>query len=539
MLKSQGLRFKLCGRVGVGPVLYASLLCAPALRGQDTRVVTEPVIPRPCVVLFAHQMAGNVNDQQPFEELDTARIQAAIDGCAVNHSVELAVKLPSKFADPMLDAFVTGPLQLRQGVTLLVDNHVILYASRDPKQFEIQQAGLAAPVAEPRPAWMTRMLGADSGNAGAATPEKPESELKCGTREPRPEGFPRVAIGPARPRGGCRPLISVSYAKNAGIMGDGTIDGRGYAQIMGHDYSWWELARASEPKDDLYYSIRMITADHADGFTLYRIHLVNSANYHVSVSNTNGFTAWGVHLQTPVNKDFDARNTDGIDPGTSQNITVAHSWIDNGDDNIAIKQGVTHMSVLDDHFYTGHGMSIGSETVLGQSYVYVDGLTEDHTTSGIRIKSNVKRGGPVHDLVYRNVCMRGVGIPISISPYYTNQTTEPFEDPRYEGDQIPDYKAIRLQNIYSENPGDVLIAGLNEQHRTGVSLEDVTVKDILPSQVHLAFDDIRVTTCAAHKPATNIPLDEVPDSVTVLDTPSEACAAPAPDPCAGKFLPMQ
>ena len=50
---------------------------------------------------------------------------------------------------------------------------------------------------------------------------------------------------------------------------------------------------------------------------------------------------------------MDARNTDGIDPGTSQNITVTHSWIDNGDDNIAIKAGVTHMSVIDNHFFTG------------------------------------------------------------------------------------------------------------------------------------------------------------------------------------------
>ena len=31
------------------------------------------------------------------------------------------------------------------------------------------------------------------------------------------------------------------------------------------------------------------------------------------------------------------------------------------------------MSVLDNHFYTGHGMSIGSETV-GQAYLLVDGL---------------------------------------------------------------------------------------------------------------------------------------------------------------------
>ena len=39
------------------------------------------------------------------------------------------------------------------------------------------------------------------------------------------------------------------------------------------------------------------------------------------------------------------------------------------------------MSVVDNHFYTGHGMSIGSETVLGQAFLLVDGLTEDHTSS--------------------------------------------------------------------------------------------------------------------------------------------------------------
>jgi len=106
----------------------------------------------------------------------------------------------------------------------------------------------------------------------------------------------------------------------------------------------------------------------------YALH--NSPNFHVSVNQTNGFTAWGVHLLTPTEKGLDARNTDGIDPGTSTNVTVAHSWIDNGDDNIAIKAGVSHMSVLDNHFYTGHGMSIGSETVPGQSFLLVDGLTE-------------------------------------------------------------------------------------------------------------------------------------------------------------------
>jgi len=234
----------------------------------------------------------------------------------------------------------------------------------------------------------------------------------------------------------------------------------------------------------------------------------------------------------------DARNTDGIDPGTSENITVAHSWIDNGDDNIAIKQGVSHMSVLDNHFYDGHGMSIGSETVLGQSFLLVDGLTEDHTTSGIRIKSNVMRGGPVHDLVYRNICMRDVPIPIAISPYYTNQTVEPFADPGYKGDKIPDYKRITLENIYAETPGDVLIAGLDEAHRTQVTLQDVFVKSIQPSQVHLFYTDFLVKGTGANfaLKGTSVKVMAVMKDAATRSAKADRAGA---DSCKDKFVPMQ
>jgi polygalacturonase len=332
--------------------------------------------------------------------------------------------------------------------------------------------------------------------------------------------------------------------KHAAIMGDGVIDGRGYAKLLGHDYSWWEMARRAQPHDDLYYSVKLIAADHADGFTLYRITLHNAMNYHVIVNHTDGFTAWGVHLQTPVDKTLDARNTDGIDPGTSTNITVAHSWIDNGDDNIAVKQGVSHMSVLDNHFYSGHGMSIGSETVLGQSFLLVDGLTEDHTSSGIRIKSNVLRGGPVHDLTYRNVCMRDVPIPIAISPYYTNQTVEPFEDPKYKGGKIPDYKRIHLENIFSETPGDVLIAGFDDGHRTEVSLDAVHIRGIQQPQVHLAYADISYPACSPNydHPGTDLLTGPLPPSVRLTSIGQTACGVRAMHivlPCAGKFVPMQ
>jgi polygalacturonase len=480
-----------CGGFMVG------LWCAGGgANAQDTRVVTEPKIPPACVKLDANlsvppDVRGGAVRDEDESKLDTERIQKALDNCGAGRAVELAAKGTNA------NAFLSGPLELREGVTLLVDKGVTLYGSRDPKVYEM------APEGEP---------------------------VKCGTSTPRPTSFPTFSTNAAaRPRGGCRPLITIAV-KNAAIMGDGTIDGRGYAKLIGHDYSWWEMARKAEPHDDLYYSTRLIVANHADGLILYGITLHNSPNFHVSVGGTNGFTAWGVHLQTPVDKTLDARNTDGIDPGGSSNITIAHSWIDNGDDNIAIKQGVSHMSVLDNHFYSGHGMSIGSETVLGQSYLLVDGLVENHTTSGIRIKSNVKRGGPVHDLVYENICMKDVPIPIAISPYYTNQTVEPFEDPKYEGDKIPDYKAITLSHIYSETPGDVLIAGLNEEHRTGIVLDSVFVKDIKPSQVHLDYDDITTGGRGA-----NFSLEG--KSVKVVT--GAVAGGKMADPCEGKFVPMR
>jgi polygalacturonase len=477
-------------------VITMLLLMAPMVRAQDTRQVTEPKIPASCTQLPAQLRAtGDKLAEADESKLDTARIQSALDKCKPGMAVELRPASGN-------NAFLSGPLEMRSGVTLLIDEGVTLFGSRNPADYEVKTDG--------------------------ATPGL------CGTIATGAP--PAVFPAPQRPapRGGCRPFISINDAKDVGIMGDGVIDGRGYAKLLGKDYSWWEMARKAEPKNERYFTTRMIVASHADGLVLYRITLHNSTNFHVSVNQTNGFTAWGVHLLTPTTKGMDARNTDGIDPGSSTNVTVAHSWIDNGDDNIAIKTGTTHMSVLDNHFYSGHGMSIGSETYSGDSYLLVDGLTEDHTTSGIRIKSNVTRGGPVHDLTYQNICMRGVKNPIAISPYYTNQTTEGFEDPKYTGDRIPDYKAITIRKVIDTTPGDVLIAGLNDDHRTEVTLDGVRVDGITPQQIHGHF-----ATVTLGPTGTN--LDFSATDIKVIKATSASTSAAKEDAftCDGKFVPMQ
>ena len=477
-------------------VMVGMSLAAISVKGQDTRQVTEPKIPLSCVHLPAQlQAMGNMLAEGDEKKLDTARIQAALDSCKPGMAVELRPASGN-------NAFLSGPLEMRTGVTLVIDEGVTLFGSRDAALYDFK--------------------GPDA------------TQGLCGTIAAT---VPAVFPAPQKPspmKGGCRPLIGIMNATNVGIMGDGVIDGRGYAKILGKDYSWWELARKAEPQNLRYFNPRLIVANHADGLILYRITLHNSYNFHVSVNGTNGFTAWGVHLLTPVTKGQDARNTDGIDPGSSTNITVAHSWIDNGDDNIAVKTGTTHMSVLDNHFYSGHGMSIGSETYTGDSFLLVDGLTEDHTTSGIRIKSNVTRGGPVHDLVYRNICMRAVKNPIAISPYYTNQTTEGFEDPKYPGDRIPDYKGITIQNVIDTTPGDVLLAGLDEAHRTEVTLDGVQIDGIAAAQVHGRF-----ATVTQGPQGSNLDFSGTSIKVVPFAGGASASAGSAGFSCEGKYVPME
>jgi polygalacturonase len=68
-----------------------------------------------------------VNDRLPEEDeskLDTSRIQSALDKCKPGMAVELT---PAEGNN----AFLSGPLEMRTGVTLLIDEGITLFGSRD------------------------------------------------------------------------------------------------------------------------------------------------------------------------------------------------------------------------------------------------------------------------------------------------------------------------------------------------------------------------------------------------------------------------
>src|SRR5258708_722228 len=75
----------------------------------------EPRISQSCATLTASLHSAEGKRASADEaKLDTQRIQAALDSCASGKTVELK-------AAPGRDSFLSGPLQLRAGVTLLVE----------------------------------------------------------------------------------------------------------------------------------------------------------------------------------------------------------------------------------------------------------------------------------------------------------------------------------------------------------------------------------------------------------------------------------
>jgi len=408
-------------------LILAPTLFLSSLHAQDTRTVTEPVFPPACITLDAQlTKAGKSLAPDDESKLDTARIQDALDKCGKGKAVVLGAKGPA-------NAFLTGPIELRDGVTLLVDKGVTLFASRDPKLFET--------------------------SAGS-----------CGLVDNK--------------RGGCKPLITGKHISGAGIMGDGTIDGRGGEKLLGKDVSPWELAEQARTSGNQEVP-RLIITDYADDFTLYRITLKNSPNFHVVYGHGDGFTVWGLKIDTPKRG---ARNTDGVDPGNgSKNITITHSYIRTGDDNVAIKGGgpvgITNMTVSHNHFYWGHGMSIGSETDGGVSAIRVFDLSLDGPDNGIRIKSNGSRGGLTHDVQYSDVCVRDSPNPITLDTGYTAAGTE-------KGDKPPTMRDILLTNVRVSGGGKLSFNGYDSTHRVGATLDNVLLTDNEPYKYSLHHADL-------------------------------------------------
>lgn len=404
----------------VSAVLLALTAAAQAPVETSWGTISEPSLPsQACATLPAHftSQKGSLDHvdgdgQNPHP--DQKAIQSAIDHCTKG-----AVKLVT--GPQGEDAFLTGPLTLKSGVTLWVDKGVTLYASRNPADYDV-----------------------GTGDCGTANQEHHHA---------------------------CRPLIGGHDLVGSGLVGDGRIDGRGGSRLTGGPErgrrSWWDLAWLTKQGLTQHVPLLMVIEGGHD-FLLYRLTFANSPNFHLVPRNMDRVTAWGIRILTPTlaysrpsyacppgttppeglpatcfTPDT-VKNTDGFDPSTSSRVLLAYSYISTGDDNVAVKAGrdgpSRYQVYAHNHFYYGHGMSIGSETDGGLQDMKVIDLTIDGYDSpvgnGLRIKSDASRGGLVRGVSYQGVCMRRVAHPLVFDSYYSDRPgTRP---PRFEDISLSD-----------------------------------------------------------------------------------------------------
>src|ERR1039458_591458 len=158
---------------------FAGICFVVLAAAQDTRKVVEPSIPPACETLKARigRAAASIAPEDEGK-LDTTRIQAALDACPAGRAVVL------DRTSERTDVFLSGPLELRRGVTLVVARGAYLFASGNPRDYDLKP-GVCGTITE--------------------------------------EGH------------GCKALIDGDGVADAGVMGDGVIDGRGGETILGQN----------------------------------------------------------------------------------------------------------------------------------------------------------------------------------------------------------------------------------------------------------------------------------------------------------------
>ncbi len=475
----------------------------------DATLPPEPTLPPdpadPGCILAAQQATSDTNWLPDETNLDTARIQGALAACNV-------VKLVADGAGN--NAFVSGPLAVN-GRTLWIDAGVTLYASRNPDNYQLP------------------------------------AHQDCG----------KVGVNDS---GACQNFLSVSGASPA-IVGDGVIDGQGGEPLIGYDYSWWQLSGALQMIDGSIGNPTLVNlASGTTQFLMYRITLHNSPKFHVKITSTppggasapctrpgDGFVVWGVTILTPsrwlnsqgllLSPHF-ARNTDGIDPGETAQATcglLAHNTISTGDDHIAVKggHGASDIVIVHNHFGTGHGMSIGSETYGGVHRLTVCDLTIDADSravgdgaspgdfNGIRVKSDSSRGGAVDGVVFRNVCMRDVNNAILVSTAY---------NPLFSGTLYPRFGDIAFRNVHDVTCLNtaapvVTLNGFSALYPAGpLTLDNVIVDNLGPTAVEAEY-----ATVALGPGDVNF----IPSGPDVTVTSSIAAGSSAPVHCVFPPLP--
>jgi polygalacturonase len=378
-------------------------------------------------------------------------------------------------------------------------------------------AGPAMPVRAPEIPALTRKVGAvpDEGTTATAAIQKaldavrdagggrvdiPEGRFLCGPLVLGSKSELHLAKGavlvmsdkeadfPAGPKG--RPaFITARDAHDIRLSGEGTIEGQGER--------WWKvfLDEKDRGTKDAPRRPQLIAFQHCERVEVEGITTVDPPNTHYSFKDCKELAVRGVKALAP----DESPNTDALNLSGVRNVLIQGCHISTGDDNIVLLCGaareegvpeVENVVIRDCTLGFGHGLSIGSYTSGGVRNVTVENITFDGTTSGIRMKAWRDRGGVVEDIRYRDITMRNVRFPVSITSYYPKPPAHPSQDHPPEGHKLnPVWRDISIENLtVTDSKNSIILWGLPDEPITGVAMKNVKMSTAAGALVFHARD---------------------------------------------------
>ncbi|KAL5540625.1 hypothetical protein UlMin_043200 [Ulmus minor] len=293
--------------------------------------------------------------------------------------------------------------------------------------------------------------------------------------------------------------IEFSKLQGITVKGKGIIDGQGSV--------WWNDSPTDNPTDELTdlnesdsgkmpgtkpTALRFYGSN---GVTVTGITIQNSPQTHLKFDACTNVQVSSIAISSP----GDSPNTDGIHLQNSQDVVIYSSNLACGDDCVSVQTGCSNVYIHNVNCGPGHGISIGG---LGRdnskacvSNVTVRDVKLQDTLTGVRIKTWQGGSGSVQNIMFSNIQVSEVKIPIMIDQFYCDKSKCQNETSAVA---VSNINYLNVQGTYTVKP--VHFACSDSLPCTRVTLNTIQLKSIQERE-HLsgpfcweAYGELKTTT---------------------------------------------
>lgn len=334
--------------------LKTAVLCLftiAAVQGWAAPTEGQSTPQQACSILVARSVTPDLGGPA----LDTARIQSALDQCSPNQAVVLRV-------NGKQNAFLSAPLVIPRGVALFLDGGTVLYASRNPRDYDL-------------------------------------APMSCG--------------GQAKEIPACKPFLFSYQAPFSGIDGSGVIDGQGGEPLQGlNGKSWWQLEAEASANSKTISSPDLVSSYESQSFFLNGVTLRNAAGAHAAIFKTIGFRSSGVKIDAPQAPS----NITGLLLSNALAGAVENAWIRVPGESLILKPSIlgstAQTRIRDLHIYGGKGILLGDQQYGDTKNLDFQNVTVKGSEAGIVLDLRGHERGKMQNLHLQDLCMQDVPSPI-------------------------------------------------------------------------------------------------------------------------------